>query len=92
MIGRTISRNDDPPDDGSDAYEFQIGGHWFAFDDSDNLFVYRRGSLDRGETNRDDEYVLIATLDSSAWTDAEDPIHEAWRVAREWIANNPGQK
>jgi hypothetical protein len=52
----TVIRNDDPPDDEGVA-ELIVDGHWFAWDESGNVYLYQ------GEgAERDDGYTLIGEL------------------------------
>jgi hypothetical protein len=54
---RTISRNDDPPDDEEYA-ELQVSGEWFAWDENGKVYHYQKD----GKAERDDGYNLIGEL------------------------------
>jgi hypothetical protein len=54
---RTISRNDDSPDDESPA-ELQVNGELFAWDENGKVYHYQKD----GKAKRDDGYNLIGEL------------------------------
>jgi hypothetical protein len=68
------------PGEESGAYEQQINGVWYAWDEDDNVFKHDPQHADA----RDDGYVYIGKL---AWPDDTGPEFDSRALLREFVRN-----
>lgn len=71
------------PGEGGDVYEQNIGGIWYAWDDSDNVFKYSPGHPEA----RDDGFIWIGKIQ---WPDDPGPEFDSRILLREFVSGFAG--